>query len=314
MGSINNIKCRWICAGISLYCAIVWAVDPITFNTHAFSTNDPVDSLAAENAFISVITNGGFTTFSEDFEDAVWNSTRSPAAAANIMSRGIVWNSSAGNMLRTYGDSDSYEVPPPYMVFTYDPSSGFHSVPNTIIGISSQKLYAIGMWMDGTGTKGKIKVIFDDGPEVKFQRITGYEPADPPDPPEPIKETARLTYSKEFFGVYVPDGFNKFQILEFAGEFDEVVLMWARTFTFAIEPPLHIDISNMHYGSENIELEMITSMTPSNLTVQSSGNLLDTNSWQDIMVPPVLISKNLYRAITSISGESNRTFRVIGTK
>ena len=99
----------------------VWAADPTTYNRQSISTNDPVDSAAAEALFLSDIAAGGFSTFTENFEGSMWEPTRSPASAASVISKGITWHSSTGNHIKTYGDSDSYEDPPPFMIWGHDP-------------------------------------------------------------------------------------------------------------------------------------------------------------------------------------------------
>lgn len=309
---MKGLRCGLLAVFLS---GIVWGVEPTTYNTHAFSTNDPIDSIAAEVAFLDAVATGGFSTFSEDFEASVWNATRSPGYVISVLSHGITWHSSAGDGLRSTRDSDSYENPQPYMIWGHDPASEWHPVPNTVIGESETKLYGIGFWADGTGTKGKIKVIFDDAFEEKFQRITGYD-HNPPDPPEPIKETVRLDYSKEFFGVYVPEGFNKFQLLEFAGEPDEVVLMWMRTFTFAYLPPVpteDIQITNMDYGISNLQIRFTATPVHSNFTLQANANLLDPVGWSTVTNPAVAISQNVYRVTAPLPSETNKMFRILST-
>ena len=301
------IRFFWSCLLLGLT-GIAWAVDPTTYNAHAFSTNDPIDSVAAETAFLDATAAGGFSTFTEDFEDPVWNTTRSPNFAANIVNHGIDWHSSAGNHITTVGDSDSYEDPPPYMIY-----AATHPIPNTLIGESTTRLYGIGFWADGTGTKGKIKVILDDAVEVKFQRIIGYTQV-PPDPPEPVKETVRLTYSKEFFGVYAPDGFNKFQLLEFAGEPDEHVLMWMRTFTFAYLPAVRtedIQITGIDSEAGNLQIRFAATSAYSNFMLQANSNLLDPVGWINDTNSPVVVSQNLYRVTTTLPPGTNRMFRII---
>lgn len=297
----------WSCLLLSLT-GVAWAVDPVTYNAHAFSTNDPIDSVAAETVFLDAVTTGGFSTFTEDFEAPAWNTTRSPSFAANIVNHGIDWHSSAGNHITTLGDSDSFEDPPPFMIWAHN-----HPVPNTLIGESTTRLYGIGFWADGTGTKGKIKVILDDAVEVKFQRIIGYTQV-PPDPPEPEKETVRLDYSKEFFGVYAPDGFNKFQLLEFAGEFDEVVLMWMRTFTFAYLPAARtedIRITGIDSSAGNLQIRFTATPAHSNFILQTNGNLPDPVGWVDVTNSPVIVSQNLYQVTTTLPPETNSMFRII---
>jgi len=297
----------WSCLLLSLT-GVAWAVDPVTYNAHAFSTNDPIDSVAAETVFLDAVATGGFSTFTEDFEAPVWNTTRSPSFAANIVNHGIDWHSSAGNHITTLGDSDSFEDPPPFMIWANN-----HPVPNTLIGESTTRLYGIGFWADGTGTKGKIKVILDDAVEVKFQRVIGYTQV-PPDPPEPEKETVRLDYSKEFFGVYAPDGFNRFQLLEFAGEFDEVVLMWMRTFTFAYLPAARtedIRITGIDSSAGNLQIRFTATPSHSNLILQTNGNLPDPVGWVDVTNSPVVVSQNLYRVTTTLPPETNSMFRII---
>jgi hypothetical protein len=255
------MKQLFITLSTCILAGTISAIDPITFNTQSVSTNIPINSVAAETAFFNAATADGKKIFHEDFEGALWSETRSPDSESSVVSHGITWHSSPGNGLRTVGDSDSYDNPPPYMIYATD-----HPVPNTLTGESTNTLYGIGFWADGTGTKGKIKVIFDDSAVAVFKRIIGYT-VEPPDPPEPVKETVRLTYSKEFFGVYFPDGFNKFQLLEYAGEFDEVVLMWMRTFSFAYLPPersADMRIVEIDRTAGNIDIHFTTTPAYSN--------------------------------------------------
>jgi len=199
------------------------------------------------------------------------------------------------------------------MIYGHDPASGLHPVPNTLIGESATTLYGVGFWADGTGTKGKIKVVLDDAVEVKFQRITGYD-HNPPDPPEPIKETVRLTYTKEFYGVYAPDGFTRFQLLEFAGEFDEVVLMWMRTFTFAylpLVPTEDIRITDIDFGTVDVQIQFTTTPAHSNFTLQANSSLSDPFGWMSLTNSPRVISQGLYRVTTPLPPESTRLFRII---
>lgn len=292
-----------------------WAVEPTTYNAHFISTNDPVGSIAAETLFLSDLSAAGLSVLTEDFEDIMWETTRSPSSAEHVISQGINWHSSEGNHIKTYGDSDSYEEPPPFMIWGHDPVNGLHPVPNTVIGESNTKLYAIGFWADGTGTKGKIKVILDDTVEATFKRVTGFT-QEPPDPPEPVTETVRLTYSKEFFGVYAPDGFNKFQLLEYAGEFDEVVLMWMRTFTFAYRPVTRtsdIQISAIQPVSGHVQIDFTSTPAYSNFSLQAATNLRDDFGWVTLTNTPMAVSQNVYRISVDQVTEMQRMFRIIGT-
>lgn len=300
---------------VAALAASAWAVPPTTFNTHAYSTNDPIDSIAAEAAFLAAVSGGGFSSITEDFEAAKWEPTRSPYSAESVISQNITWHSGAGNRIRTTPDSDSYDVPPPFMIYAYDPASGLHPVPNTLIGESATKLYGIGFWADGTGTKGKIKVILDDTVEVKFERVIGFT-QDPPDPPEPETITARLGYEKEFFGVYAPYGFNKFQLLEFAGEFDEVVLMWMRTFRLAYLPPAPTDdirITDIAPEAGNLQIQFTATPARSNLTLQANSNLFEPLGWTALTNSPVVVSQNLYQVSTPLFAATNQAFRIIST-
>lgn len=121
---------RFLCTGLVLALAgKVWGAEPVTFNPQAFSTNDPIDSVAAETAFLNAAVSGGFATFSEDFESPLWDATRSPASADIVVSHGIAWHSSIGNRLRTVADSDSDELPPPYMIYLEALRVDFASTP-----------------------------------------------------------------------------------------------------------------------------------------------------------------------------------------
>jgi len=126
---MKRIFWSWLALSLS---GAVWGVEPMTFNKHAFSTNDPIDSAAAELAFINAVAAGGFTTFAEDFEAPVWGGTRTPSYDTNVLSKAVTWHSSTGNGLRTTPDSGSYEVPPPYVIYAYDSVHGLHAVPNTL--------------------------------------------------------------------------------------------------------------------------------------------------------------------------------------
>lgn len=306
MKHLLSILCASMLAGTT------WAVEPTTYNPHSISTNDPVDSIAAEALFLSDIAGGGFLTFIEDFEGSMWEPTRSPASVSSVTSKGVNWHSSTGNHIKTGEDSDSYEIPPPFMIWGHDPATGLHPVPNTVIGESATKLYAIGFWADGTGTKGKIKVILDDSVETTFKRVTGFT-ENPPDPPEPITETVRLTYSKEFFGVYAPDGFNKFQLLEYAGEFDEVVLMWMRTFTVAyrpVTPTEDIRITAVTPAAGRMQIDVTVTPAHTNLALQANDTLLDPFSWVTLTNQPTAVSQNVYRISIDPTDSPTRMFRI----
>ena len=308
---------KWFAGSLSVMVlsVAVLGAEPITFNPHAFSTNDPVDSMAAEAAFLTAVAAGGFATFSEDFDDPVWEVTRSPNSAELVTSHGITWHSSAGDRMKTTEDSDSYEVPPPYMIYAHDPASGLHPAPNTLMGESATTLHGIGFWADGTGTKGKIQAFLDDVVTQKFQRIVGYE-HNPPDPPEPIKETVRLAYTKEFYGVYAQDGFSKFQLLEFAGEPDEIILMWMRTFTFAYRPPVSkedIHIIGVDYGASNLQVRFTSTPVYSNLALQANSGLSDPLGWTGGTNAPTVISQNVYRVDTALPPDTRTMFRIINT-
>lgn len=203
----------------------------VTYNVDAFAPGDPIDSNAAEAAFLGAVSTSGYATFQEGFEDSVWDVTRSPGFAASVDSQGINWHSSVGDFITTVDDVGSDT--PRFHIYSKGGSPGeLHAVPATIIGQSSETLYGLGMWVGGSGVKGKLNVILDDSTVLKFQRVTGYD-VNPPDPPEPIKETIRLTSQKQFFGVVAPQGFTKFQLLEVEGVLEDQILMWAADFTFA---------------------------------------------------------------------------------
>ena len=205
------------------------------FNVSAFAPSDPATDAAAQQEFLDAVGASGYGTFFEGFTDAPWDVARStvvggPHAVTNVTNQGITWRSSAGDFITT---SDANSGVTPWHIYSKggSPQEQLHAVPATIIGESSQTLYGIGMWVSGgPPTKGKLHLIIDDAATYKFERITGYENNDPQ---EPIKETIRLGSGKQFFGVVVPEGFTKFQLLETEGVLEDQVLMWGADFTFA---------------------------------------------------------------------------------
>lgn len=207
------------------------------FNVSAFAPGNPASDAEAQAAYLQLLAAEGYDRFFEGFEGAAWDTARSTIVggthiAASIESQGITWRSSEGDFITT---SDANSGVSPWHIYSKggSPQEQFHAVPATIIGESSTMLYGMGFWVSGGPPgKGKLNLILNDTTVLKFQAVTGF---DDNDPPEPLKETSRLTSAKQFYGVVVPEGFNKFQLLELDGVIEDQVLMWAADFTFAVD-------------------------------------------------------------------------------
>ena len=212
------------------------------YNVSAYAPNDPATDSAAQQAYLDAIEAAGYGSFFEGFADAPWDVARSTSTAVSVTNQGIMWHSSDGDYITTSGANSGVT---PWHIYAKggSPAEQLHAVPATITGESSQTLYGIGMWVSGgPPSKGKLSLIIDDVTTFKFQRITGYENNDPQ---EPIKETIRLTSGKQFFGLIVPEGFTKFQLLETEGVLEDQVLMWGADFTFAAAPAPEPDASSL---------------------------------------------------------------------
>jgi hypothetical protein len=202
------------------------------FNESANSPGDPASSAAAETAYLAAIPGAGYTAFTEGFSASAFDPGRIyPSTAVSLTNQGITWHSSTGDYL---GLSDAGGGASPWLIYSKggSPQESLHAVPATIFGESTRTLYGIGMWVNGN--KGKLNLILDDGAPMKFVMITGY---DTHDPPEPFKSTIGLSNTPQFFGVIVPDGFTKFQLLEIDGTLEDQAQMWASNFTFAVPEP-----------------------------------------------------------------------------
>ncbi len=210
--------------------------DVTKFNEWALSPGDPVDSTAAGAAYLSALSGAGYTTFTEGFTSSAFDPGRSPLWADTLTNQAITWHSSAGDHLSL---SDAGGGASPWLIYSKggSPQESLHAVPATIFGESTRTLYGIGMWVNGN--KGKMHLILDDTLDLKFVRIVGY---DTNDPPEPFKETIGLSNTPQFFGVMVPDGFTKFQLLEVDGTLEDQALMWASNFTFATPEPAALGV------------------------------------------------------------------------
>ncbi len=207
------------------------------FNESANSPGDPASSAAAETAYLAAIPGAGYTAFTEGFSASAFDPGRTyPSTAVSLTNQGITWHSSAGDYL---GLSDAGSGVSPWLIYSKggSPEEESHAVPATIFGESTRTLYGIGMWVNGN--KGKLNLILDDGAPMKFVMITGY---DTNDPPEPFKSTIGLSNTPQFFGVIVPDGFTKFQLLEVDGTLGDQALMWSSNFTFAVPEPAAIAV------------------------------------------------------------------------
>lgn len=225
------------------FAASSWAAT--VFNVAAFAPDDPDTDAAAQQAYLDAVDAAGYAALFEGFTDAPWDAARSTVVggqhvATSITNQGITWHSSVGDFITT---SDASSGVTPWHIYSKggSPQEQLHAVPATIIGESAQPLYGIGMWVSGgPPAKGKLHLIIDDATTFKFERITGYQNGDPQ---EPIKETIRLQSGKQFFGVIVPAGFTKFQLLETEGVLEDQVLMWGADFTFAATPVPEPDAS-----------------------------------------------------------------------
>ena len=206
------------------------------FNESANSPGDPASSAAAEAAYLAAIPGAGYAAFTEGFSASAFDPGRIyPSTAVSLTNQGITWHSSAGDYL---GLSDAGSGVSPWLIYSKGGSpEESHAVPATIFGESTRTLYGIGMWVNGN--KGKLHLILDDGAPMKFVMILGY---DDNEPPEPIKSTIGLSNTPQFFGVIVPDGFTKFQLLEIDGTLEDQALMWASNFTFAVPEPATIGV------------------------------------------------------------------------
>lgn len=182
-----------------------------------------------ENEYITALTNIGYTSFNEGFEDnAVWGGVRSPSQLPTVTSQGVVWAANhAGNVISTSngaavtGDWGVYDPDhgtavgtpmqcdvetPPADCFFHDGVSG-----SRVVG---QKAFSgVGVWITGT-VGAKIVIRIDQVKQVELGQLS--------------------SSGGQFFGIIVTEGFNAFQLRETEGKVGDQLFLFADDFTFGL--------------------------------------------------------------------------------
>ena len=225
-----------------------------------------------EAAYRAALTTGGYSTFSEGFEnDAVWGSVRSSVlgtnSAPNISSMGVIWtsNHTATNDITTgsgaaktgnWGIFDpdhgvatgtlaqcEVDMPPPECFF-HDGITG-SGEPGT------GTLHGVGGWIRTNTPFARINVILDGATTVEFENI-------------------QLGTTFLFFGLIDSNGFNSFEIRETEGAVGDEKFIFADDFTFGKLTGANPDITNPIPGS---------ALTDSTVTFQWTANGAAVTEW-----------------------------------
>ena len=223
-----------------------------------------------EAAFNQVVT----SSFGEDFEnEAAWGAVRSAGttinAAATITHQGITW-SSPDRISTSLGAGKTG-----YGLFAHE-----HQIPDRLAGESSELLLGIGFWARSNTPPAKLHLVLDGGLTVDFNDTT-------------------LSTTPIFYGVIVPEGFTRFELVEQEGTLGDAKLFSADSFTFArdteVNPPpppgptdppagAAADAGPNRVISEGDSLSLVGSGSG------GDGSAIVSFSWEQVSGPPTPLS------------------------
>lgn len=203
-----------------------------------------------KSAFLSLLTELGYSSFREGFEGNAWDIARSPLTASSVTSKGITWTTnypSTNNITTGLGAvrTGSYGV--------YDPQHGFATGTTAQCDVDvpaesclyhdgfrgsrvpgQENLHGVGGYT--TGMYGNNMSIFlDDTLEIGFGDMPGNQ--------------------HQFIGVIddSPGGFRSYEFREMDGKVGQKFLIWGDDFFFAIIPPV-IDCSGDTVTVSNVTI------------------------------------------------------------
>ena len=193
---------------------------PATVTLTACNTTGTVTTCWHETPYLEMLATLGYNMFRESFEGSIWNTVRSPNAAASVTSKNISWttNHTATNVLTTSVDvarSGSWGVydqdhgfsdgtpgvcdvnNPPANCFPYDGFTG-----------SGTSLNAVGGYISGNAA-GNISILLDG-----IQTDIGKSPS----------------AGHQFFGIIDTAGFSTFQFREMDGKIGQTFSIFGDDF------------------------------------------------------------------------------------
>jgi len=248
---------------------------PKTVTITACSGGPQIYTCWLETSYLNKLSELGYNNaFVESFEGTVWDVARSPAAAASIESKGIIWTSNhpATNGITTgtgpartgmwgvYDPNHGYATGsiaectgnnPPVQCFRYDGFSGSMPGPDVI--------YGVGGYISGF-TGANVDIIIEGIP---------HDAGNVPGP------------GHHFMGVINTAGFNAFQYRELEGKVEQQLFIFGDDFTIATSTMLPVNSAPVlatigdQTTDENVQLSIPLSASDAddgdNLIISMSG-------------------------------------------
>ncbi|MDX2314199.1 MAG: Ig-like domain-containing protein [Gammaproteobacteria bacterium] len=207
--------------------------DPVavTLTVSGCSGAAPILTCWIESSYLAKLTELGYGSFQEGFEDeAAWGTTRT-TPAPSVVSGGITWQANyAPNGVQTGPGAARSGL------------WGFYSNPHGIrignptdpqrdgfIGTAPGGLVAVGGWLESNTTGARVQFQLDGGAPITFDDPT-------------------VTSTPKFFGVIDTGGFTTFELYEAEGVVAEEKFIFADDFTFgdAARPTVSLRVNGQH--------------------------------------------------------------------
>jgi hypothetical protein len=184
-----------------------------------------------EAAFLTELSNLGYLTVTEGFEDdAVWGDVRTtvpggPQTAPSVTSQGITWSANnpasgvtTGSGPARTGEWGFFELP------HGDPTAGIH---DGWIMTGSTPLYAVGGWIETNTFGARVNLVLDGVTVVDF-------------------EDTPLDYAHQFYGVISTEGFLSCEVVETeAVPGDQWFYIFGDDFTFGVAQGVPVEQSGL---------------------------------------------------------------------